>query len=52
MVDRELVELEKTLRNIEEARPFEDLTVVRILKRLGQCLRLGKGGKANWVVRL
>ena len=27
-VDRELVDLEKTLKNIEEARPFEDLTVV------------------------
>jgi len=26
-VDKELEELEKTLRNIEEARPFEDLTV-------------------------
>ena len=31
MVDREVGELEKTLRNIEEARPFEDLTVVCIL---------------------
>ena len=29
-VDTELRELEKTLKNIEEARPFEDLTVVRI----------------------
>ena len=28
-VDLELQDLEKTLRNIEEARPFEDLTVVR-----------------------
>jgi hypothetical protein len=28
-VDKELKELEMTLRNIEEARPFEDLTVVR-----------------------
>ena len=28
LVDRELGDLEKTLRNIEEARPFEDLTVV------------------------
>jgi phosphopantetheine adenylyltransferase len=27
-VDKELKELELTLRNIEEARPFEDLTVV------------------------
>lgn len=27
-VDMELRDLEKTLRNIEEARPFEDLTVV------------------------
>ena len=29
VVDRELKDLEKTLRNIEEARPFEELTVVR-----------------------
>lgn len=29
-VDMELRDLEKTLRNIEEARPFEDLTVVCI----------------------
>lgn len=29
-VDLELKDLEKTLKNIEEARPFEDLTVVRI----------------------
>ena len=28
-VDSELKELEKTLTNIETARPFEDLTVVR-----------------------
>ena len=28
-VDKELVDLEKTLKNIEDARPFEDLTVVR-----------------------
>ncbi len=27
-VDMELKDLEKTLKNIEEARPFEDLTVV------------------------
>lgn len=30
VVDRELKDLEKTLKNIEEARPFEDLTVVSI----------------------
>lgn len=29
-VDAELTDLEVTLKNIEEARPFEDLTVVRI----------------------
>ena len=29
LVDKELQDLEKTLKNIEEARPFEDLTVVR-----------------------
>lgn len=28
VVDGELKNLEKTLQNIEEARPFEDLTVV------------------------
>jgi F-type H+-transporting ATPase subunit d len=28
-VDAELTDLEQTLKNIEEARPFEDLTVVR-----------------------
>ena len=28
VVDRELSDLEKTLSNIEEARPFDDLTVV------------------------
>ena len=30
-VDGELRDLEKTLKNIETARPFEDLTVVSIL---------------------
>lgn len=33
-VDMELKDLEKTLKNIEEARPFEDLTVVRIYRSL------------------
>ena len=28
LVDKELEDLTKTLKNIEEARPFEDLTVV------------------------
>jgi hypothetical protein len=28
LVDKELVDLDKTLRNIEDARPFADLTVV------------------------
>ena len=28
MVEAELRDLEKTLKNIEEARPFDDLTVV------------------------
>lgn len=31
-VDAELKDLEKTLKNIETARPFEDLTVVRICR--------------------
>lgn len=39
-VDSELRDLEKTLKNIEDARPFEDLTVVRI--------RSGCG--CNWAV--
>jgi hypothetical protein len=30
VVDQELKDLEKTLKNIEEARPFEDLTVVGV----------------------
>lgn len=30
VVDRELKDLDKTLKNIEEARPFDQLTVVRI----------------------
>jgi hypothetical protein len=29
VVDKELSDLQKTLKNIEEARPFADLTVVR-----------------------
>ena len=29
-VDGELRDLEQTLKNIEEARPFEDLTVVSV----------------------
>ncbi|KAG0637521.1 hypothetical protein HOY80DRAFT_889561, partial [Tuber brumale] len=41
-VDNELRELEKTLRNIQEARPFEDLTVVCIF------LRLGGGLEREW----
>lgn len=31
MVDKELADLDKTLKNIEQARPFEDLTVVCVL---------------------
>lgn len=34
-VDAELADLEATLKNIEEARPFEDLTVVRITLGIG-----------------
>ncbi len=37
VVDQELRDLEKTLRNIEEARPFEELTVVRISAYLCCC---------------
>jgi hypothetical protein len=35
-VDLELKDLEKTLRNIEEARPFEDLTVVCVTVAIGE----------------
>lgn len=35
-VDLELKDLEKTLKNIEEARPFEDLTVVCLLGWIGK----------------
>lgn len=38
-VDAELKDLEKTLKNIETARPFEDLTVVRIRARARVLLR-------------
>ena len=34
VVDKELGDLEKTLKNIEDARPFADLTVVRIWRML------------------
>jgi len=46
VVDRELKELDKTLKNIEEARPFEQLTVVRItpgIPPLGCALDCGRG---------
>lgn len=43
-VDMELKDLEKTLKNIEEARPFEDLTVVRTpdspVPRIGLDMRI------------
>jgi len=45
-VDHELKELEKTFRNIEEARPFEDLTVVRIFYNQGR----GRKGRGNVVI--
>jgi F-type H+-transporting ATPase subunit d len=38
VVDQELKDLDKTLKNIEEARPFEDLTVVSIgIADLSKC---------------
>ena len=40
-VDAELGDLEKTLKNIESARPFEDLTVVRICR----VVKEGRGTK-------
>jgi hypothetical protein len=33
VVDKELKDLEKTLKNIEDARPFEDLTVVCVVQQ-------------------
>lgn len=45
-IDSELVNLQKTLENIETARPFEDLTVVRIplvLDRDGVAVGAGAG---------
>jgi hypothetical protein len=36
VVDKELSDLQKTLKNIEDARPFADLTVVRIRSALGE----------------
>ena len=42
-VDMELKDLEKTLKNIEEARPFEDLTVVR------HCPRATRLFRVDWV---
>lgn len=44
-VDAELADLEKTLKNIEEARPFEDLTVVRIIPGIEWEHRMGWGGR-------
>lgn len=43
-VDVEVRELEKTLRNIEEARPFEELTVVSIPSFSRGTVRVGIGG--------
>lgn len=44
-VDLELKDLAVTLKNIEEARPFEDLTVVRMVVRnlVGCCLKFVTG---------
>lgn len=42
-VDLELKDLEKTLKNIEEARPFDELTVVCITRLIG----CGVGNSAN-----
>ncbi len=44
-VDAELQDLEKTLKNIESARPFEDLTVVCI--RLWTSLCSGRNVKVT-----
>lgn len=47
-VDAELKDLEKTLKNIESARPFEDLTVVRMRSHLRlKLLRSQRQGSAS-----
>ena len=49
MVDRELKDLEKTLQNIESARPFEDLTVVSIFSFASETTwSLWNGGMLTW----
>jgi hypothetical protein len=48
VVDRELGDLRKTLKNIEEARPFDELTVVRT-GRGRPCMM---GGQANGIDRM
>lgn len=42
-VNMELQDLNKTLKNIEEARPFEDLTVVRTRSRSGRAQAVVSG---------
>lgn len=46
-VDLELKDLAATLKNIEEARPFEDLTVVCIASRKGWRKAMARDGLAN-----
>lgn len=46
-VDEELRDLEKTLKNIETARPFEDLTVVCIVL----FMEMGRRKGMQWVRR-
>lgn len=48
-VDAELKDLEKTLKNIETARPFEDLTVVCIWFDVG--MPISRDCDANYIVR-
>jgi F-type H+-transporting ATPase subunit d len=48
VVDRELGDLRKTLKNIEEARPFDELTVVCV----GRSTLDGEDGKANGINRM
>ncbi|KAI9837206.1 MAG: ATP synthase d subunit [Sclerophora amabilis] len=47
-VDAELTDLEKTLKNIEEARPFEDLTVVSA--REGDHWQSMGPGSKRWLI--
>jgi hypothetical protein len=50
-VDLELKDLEKTLKNIEEARPFDELTVVCIACLMGMGFVTGHGADIYFLCR-